>query len=475
MKARFLLVAALVCGCTSAPQYDWNSDLQHRLATDFCQTRQEVKDYLTQYIPDVTDEQIDAWTASGKLENMEIDGQTMYFEFAGRNLFRIDPLANAIWNADRPEQALPDYSGYQNSNISAIISGAIDAERAGAAQPVYYEPKTYHVTYKVVVDADAVPAGETLRCWLPFPRTDLPRQTGVKLISTSEPEYTAAAEGSRHSTIYMEKKAVKGQPTVFEEVFEYTTAGEYYDLRDYVAPAYDTTSEIWKEYTAEQPPHIVFTDRMKALSDSLTAGLNDPVAKARAIFTWVNDCFPWASAREYSTVPCIPEYVLGCGHGDCGQVTLLLMTLCRIAGIPAHFQSGFVIKEGGEAGLHDWSELWFEGLGWVPVDQSRGLWEDAVRTIPFTCDPSETVVPDNYRPDFRFDSAADADFNDRYLWFHFGSIDTYRLVVNSDFGCALSPEKTFPRSETVDFQRGEVEWRGGNLYFDQWHRETEVR
>ena len=26
----------------------------------------------------------------------------------------------------------------------------------------------------------------------------------------------------------------------------------------------------------------------------------------------------------------------------------------------------------------------------------------------------------------------------------------------------------FTRSETVDLQRGEAEWAGGNLYFDQW-------
>ena len=32
----------------------------------------------------------------------------------------------------------------------------------------------------------------------------------------------------------------------------------------------------------------------------------------------------------------------------------------------------------------------------------------------------------------------------------------------------LYPAKRFPRSETVDFQRGEVEWKGGNLYFDKW-------
>jgi hypothetical protein len=30
------------------------------------------------------------------------------------------------------------------------------------------------------------------------------------------------------------------------------------------------------------------------------------------------------------------------------------------------------------------------------------------------------------------------------------------------------PRKQHFRSETVDLQRGEAEWSGGNLYFDQW-------
>ena len=38
----------------------------------------------------------------------------------------------------------------------------------------------------------------------------------------------------------------------------------------------------------------------------------------------------------------------------------------------------------------------------------------------------------------------------------------------------LSPKKKYPRSETVAFQRGEVEWRGGNLYFDQWNYNWEI-
>lgn len=38
----------------------------------------------------------------------------------------------------------------------------------------------------------------------------------------------------------------------------------------------------------------------------------------------------------------------------------------------------------------------------------------------------------------------------------------------------LNETKIYPRSETVDFQRGEVEWEGGNLYFDQWNYQFDV-
>ena len=48
------------------------------------------------------------------------------------------------------------------------------------------------------------------------------------------------------------------------------------------------------------------------------------------------------------------------------------------------------------------------------------------------------------------------------------------MGVNTDYGMPLAPKKKYPRSETVDFQRGEVEWRGGNLYFDQWNYNWEI-
>jgi hypothetical protein len=58
---------------------------------------------------------------------------------------------------------------------------------------------------------------------------------------------------------------------------------------------------------------------------------------------------------------------------------------------------------------------------------------------------------------------------EREKWFYLGGMDGARFVVNTDYAQPLYPAKMFFRSEIVDFQRGEAEWRGGNLYFNQWN------
>jgi hypothetical protein len=58
--------------------------------------------------------------------------------------------------------------------------------------------------------------------------------------------------------------------------------------------------------------------------------------------------------------------------------------------------------------------------------------------------------------------------------FYFSGIDSYRLIINDGVAGALYPEKQYLRSEPNDFQRGEVEWKGGNLYFDKWDYEMKI-
>ena len=85
--------------------------------------------------------------------------------------------------------------------------------------------------------------------------------------------------------------------------------------------------------------------------------------------------------------------------------------------------------------MHDWAEFYVEPWGWLPADPSRGL--------QISDDP---IIRE----------------------FCFGHQDVYRLIVNLDYGSPLVPPKSSLRSEPADFQRGEVELDGRNLYFDEW-------
>ena len=564
----------------------WEKDRMERIAIDFRRSREEVKDYISRYIPEVTDAQIDEWTASGKLEAMEIDGQTRYFRNAGPNLFRIDHECEAIKAASDVAEGSISLSGNaldgHDADDAAVIplivskvksnllagpsaagtaasaagassdgaavgtsgsaAGSSDASPFARTAPTPYmaEPRHYHVRYTLTVDADAVPAGETVRCWLPYPRKDVPRQGDVHFIAASEPKYVFSEESCAHSTLYMEKKAVAGQPTVFSEEFEYTIYGEWHPLYPESVKEYNVSDPEYKHYTSEREAHIKFTPRIKAVADSLSKGLDNPYLIARTFFTWVNDNFPWASAREYSTVENIPMYVLESGHGDCGMVTLLFMTLCRYKGIPTRWQSGFMMHPSGW-NLHDWAEVYFEGPGWVPVDESFGIPSYAVRRSPLmgTWAPAMslpasssgagaasvaasvaagasvaggaagvsgaggvtgaagasgagasgalgTAGTSGTGASVSSSSSASASTlgGDPVLsailalpeaeYFYLGGIDPYRMIVNTDYGQYLSPRKKYPRSETVDFQRGEVEWKGGNLYFNKWSYSLEI-
>jgi len=51
---------------------------------------------------------------------------------------------------------------------------------------------------------------------------------------------------------------------------------------------------------------------------------------------------------------------------------------------------------------------------------------------------------------------------------YFGGLDQYRMAANSDHSQSLNPPKQSMRSDNVDFQRGELETRGHNIYFDQY-------
>lgn len=75
--------------------------------------------------------------------------------------------------------------------------------------------------------------------------------------------------------------------------------------------------------------------------------------------------------REYFTISNISEYAATNLKGDCGVQAILFITLCRIAGIPAKWQSGLYVST-HYTGCHDWAQFYIEPYGWLFADLSFG-------------------------------------------------------------------------------------------------------
>jgi transglutaminase-like putative cysteine protease len=418
----------------SVYELHWRKDKMHRIVLDFNQDKASVIEYIQKYYPDLNEEMLGRWEQNNSLEYKIIDGEKWYFDRAAPNLFRLDKEAAAR----KAEVDSPSTEG-KESTLKTHLPAVVDAvKKTGKTQAA---PVSMKVTYKLTLHANAVPEGEMVRCWLPYPREDHRRQTQVKLLSVNDSHYILSPASYAHRTLFMQKVAKKDEPLVFSLAFSFRTIPEWFNLEKQTIQPYDTGSDLYQTYTAERSPHIVFTDSIKAVSERIVGNETDPYQKVKKIFEWVDVNFPWAGAREYSTIDNIPQYVLENGHGDCGQVTLLFMTLARYNGVPARWQSGFMLHP-KSLNLHDWGEFYIEGIGWIPVDESFGI-------NGFAAD-------------------------DEVKYFYSNGMDAYRWIVNNDYSRELFPAKIFPRSDDVDFQRGELEWRGVNIYYDQWEWDFEV-
>ena len=411
----------------------FTKDSLHRVSVDFNKTREDVVKWIEErqgFTP--TDEQLSKWESSKALEYKLIDGEKRYFKNAAANIFRVDAEARAL-------AKMPPAS---DTPRDSLLINALNHKTGTNIPGKYLLPKKrMHIVYTLTVNANAVPAGELLRVGLPYPRADVGRQSEIKFIGASQPDYTFSEDKTVHTSVYMEKRAEQDKPSVFQIEYEFSSQGTYFDLAKFDIKPYDTNSPEYKENTSERPPHVQFTPQLKSLTDSVTSNAQTPFETLQAIYRYIAANYPWASALEYSTIPNIPEYVIENRKGDCGQVTMLLIAMLRYKGIPARWQSGWMTHP-GEVNLHDWAEVYFEGVGWIPVDIS-------------------------FARGGKLDHPVGREF-------FMSGIDSYRLYVNTDFSGDFYPEKKFPRSETVDFQRGEVESEHWNLYFDQWDYDMKV-
>lgn len=385
-------------------------ELDKRLAIDFTLSFDEVLCQLQEYNSNIDAQDMQKWQSQGMLETREINGKKYFFKASVRNVLRLDAEMRRL-------KVLKDGYDFPDKTIflKTLLPKLVEQHSIKNHFEMQFELKL----------KDACSA----RVWLPFPLNIPNKQNDVKLLICSENEYQLCTQHSS-GILYSELEKTRS----ISETFEFSSQSDFIETLRFEQ---ELPCDIdFTPYLVEQLPHVVIQGKVKELAESVVQNKHFIYDKALLIFNWMSDHLKWASAREYSTIECIPEYVLDVMHGDCGQVTLLFMSLCRSVGIPVRWQSGFMLHTGYE-NLHDWCEVYFPGVGWRSVDVSFG------------------------RQDWSLDN--------RIKYFYFGQYDGYRCIINTECCSSLIPSKNQERSDPVDFQRGEVESIHSNLYYDAWN------
>ncbi len=221
------------------------------------------------------------------------------------------------------------------------------------------------------------------------------------------------------------------------------------------------------EDVAEDGKSIIFTDRLKSLCAEITKDCTCNYDKAKAIYDYITMNIRYSFVEDYIKLDNITEYALINKEGDCGLMSLLFIILCRIAGVPARWQSGLFTAPGAQkAGPHDWAMFYIAPYGWLYADLAFGALayekiladeqkeKDIDKQIDVNIDKGELCSPD-------------IDY-DKIRNFYFGNIEPFRMPANSAFEKPFYPAKLYTRADPYDNQYGEIEYEDRGLTSEEY-------
>ena len=97
----------------------------------------------------------------------------------------------------------------------------------------------------------------------------------------------------------------------------------------------------------------------------------NPYWIARGILRYIHRKMHYERIGGWDVAP----KVLDRGSGSCSEYSYVMISMCRAAGLPARYVGSLVVRR-DEASyddvFHRWVEVYLPGIGWVPVDPSRG-------------------------------------------------------------------------------------------------------
>ena len=150
-------------------------------------------------------------------------------------------------------------------------------------------------------------------------------------------------------------------------------------------------------YCEEEGCWMVNDEELRELAYNLSDGEENVLAILTRFALWISGNVAYKSFD----VPLYPNETYNLRLGDCDDQANLLITLCRIVGIPAYLQIGCIYYPGFQrdlawdghletvswnVGWHGWAVVYVPPWGWLPVDLTYSTFKvsgdplDAIRT-----------------------------------------------------------------------------------------------
>ncbi|MCH5291140.1 MAG: IPT/TIG domain-containing protein [Treponema sp.] len=106
------------------------------------------------------------------------------------------------------------------------------------------------------------------------------------------------------------------------------------------------------------------------LRDTILQRERNPYTQAKLFYNYMIAAYKLRNSVRTGNVSVLD--LISKKTGDAYDFAILFTALCRSAGIPALPVSGILVENNSTSRSHWWTEIYFEGFGWFPVDVALG-------------------------------------------------------------------------------------------------------
>ncbi len=394
-------------------------EIIERLPQGFIYTRSEAISICQEHLENFTEEEFDQLFKDNAFEFLFVEGVMKFKDDFYDNLIKTRPVY--LKRLKKPTA--------EKENRDEIIRHIM------TKKDVKYKLRV-KVAMKIKPEYEEI--GKTVRVWLPVPIA-YAQAEDVKIIKSTPQYQQINGNEAPQRSVYFEQKLQPDQE--FSVEYEFVNHVVYQELDEKVVK-----NSQMNDFLEECPPHIVFTPYLRQLTMDIIQNETNPLLKAKKIYDYITTHIPYSYVRSYITLPCLSEYMATGWKGDCGIYATLFITLCRIAGIPATWQSGLYCTP-DFIGNHDWARFYIEPYGFLFCDCSFG-------------------------------GSGFRNHSELQRQFYFGHIDPFRIPSAQQFQTDLIPAKTFIRRDPYDHQTGEIEYEHRAIHdyeYDMYQEIIEVK